>query len=112
MIPIYLTLTLYPTKAHGKSERDLSEKDAPYADRMIADIESLEHEIPKTDFQRTRGDLAKMMKELEKAYHEREKTIEVIMSHGTGFESREALRMVPTSILDKWAKELSSKKGK
>jgi hypothetical protein len=93
----------------------LSEEDesaASYADKMIADIEALEHEIPSSDFQKTRGDLAGIMKELEKAYHERERKINIIMTNGTGFETREALRMVPTPMLDKWAKELSTRKGK
>ena len=52
------------------------------------------------------------MKELEKIYHKREKTIDVIMTYGTGFETREALRMVPTPVLDKWATETLDPKKK
>lgn len=79
---------------------------------MIADIEALEHEIPAADFQKTRGNLGAIMKELEKVYHEREKKITIIMTYGTGFETREALRIVPTNILEKWAAELSKGKEK
>jgi hypothetical protein len=43
------------------------------------------------------------MTKLEKAYHQREKVIDKIMEEGTGFESREALRMFPTALLEKWA---------
>jgi hypothetical protein len=53
-----------------------------------------------------------MMKTLEKAYHEREKKIDVILTYGTEFETREALRMIPTLVVDKWATELSSRKGR
>jgi len=93
----------------------LSEKDesaVPYADQMIADIEALEHEIPVEDFQKKRGDLASLMKVLENLYHKREKKIDTIMTYGTGYETREALRMVPTPVLEKWATELSTRKVK
>ncbi len=92
------------------SEND--ESAAPYANQMIADIEALDHEIPAANFQKIRGDLEGLMKGLEDVYHNREKKIDVIMTYGTGFETREALRMVPTNVLEKWAAELSKQKGK
>jgi len=90
-----------------ENKREMAE---PYATQMIADIEALEREIPTGDFQKTSMELGNMMIGLEKAYEKREKIIDVILEYGTGFETRKALRMIPTFILEKWTKELSAKK--
>ena len=83
-----------------------------YGDEMIADIEVLRGEVPTGNFEKTSRDLGNMMMDLEKAYDKREHVIDVILEQGTGYETRKALRMVPTSILEKWAKELSPTSNK
>jgi len=49
-----------------------------------------------------------MMAGLEKAYDDRERLIDVILERGSGYETKKALRMIPTPTLESWAKELSS----
>ena len=82
----------------------------PYAGQMIADIEALEKELPRAEFQSTSGQLKAMMSELEEKYEKKEKVIDLVLQRGTGYETRKALRMVPMSVLEKWAAELSTKR--
>lgn len=74
---------------------------------MLADIESLESEVPIGNSQNASRELGEMMRELERAYCMREKLIDTVLENGTGLETREALRMLPVDTLEKWAKELS-----
>jgi hypothetical protein len=73
---------------------------------MLLDLEDLRKEMPIDSFLRETEELKEMMNKLEKAYDERERIIDVIMMEGAGFESRKALRMFPTDLLEKWADEL------
>jgi hypothetical protein len=82
----------------------------PYAGQMIADIEALEKEIPRAEFQNTSSQLRAMMSELEEKYERKEQVIDLVLQLGTGYETRKALRMVPMSVLEKWAAELSTRR--
>jgi len=73
----------------------------------IVDIELLRNEIPKGNFERTSRELGDMMTDLEKAYDDRERLIDLILERGSGYETKKALRMIPTPTLESWAKELS-----
>ncbi len=73
---------------------------------LLAEIEDLRKGMPIDAFLKESKELKVMMNKLEKAYDRREKVIELIMKEGTGFESRKALRMFPTSLLEKWAESL------
>lgn len=73
---------------------------------MLVDIEDLKKDMPIDAFLKESTELKNMMSKLEKAYDKREEIIDLILKEGTGFESRKALRMFPTSLLEQWAHEL------
>jgi hypothetical protein len=88
------------------------EKFSQYAKDILREMEVLRLELPSKDFIKDARELEKTMKELEKAYNRREKVIDRIMEAGTGFESREALRMFSTPLLEKWADDLESSEAR
>jgi hypothetical protein len=72
-------------------------------------MEDLRKEMPIAAFLKESRELEDMMSKLEKAYDKREKVIDLILNEGTGFESRKALRMFPTALLEKWAENLKER---
>jgi hypothetical protein len=79
---------------------------------LVKELEDLRLEMPIDAFLKESRDLENTMDELDKAYDKREKVIDHILREGTGFESRKALRMFPTSMLEKWLGELISTRPK
>jgi nucleoid-associated protein YejK len=79
---------------------------------LVKDLEDLRLEMPIDAFLEESREVENIMAELDKAYEKREKVIDQILKEGTGFESRKALRMFPTSMLEKWLEELISSKPK
>jgi hypothetical protein len=84
----------------------LSEQELIRTDDLLTEIEELRKEMPIDAFLKESKELEELMNKLEKAYDKREKVIELILKEGTGFESTKALRMFPTSLLEKWAESL------
>jgi hypothetical protein len=78
---------------------------------LLAEMEDLRAGKPIDAFLKESKELENMMNRLERAYDEREKVIDVVMKQGSGLESRKALRMFPTALLEKWAKELRSSRA-
>jgi hypothetical protein len=92
--------------AAGKVKIEMSSQEVTETKRMLVDIEDLKKDTPIDIFLKESSDLKDIMSSLDKAYDKREKVIDRILTEGTGFESRKALRMFPTSLLEKWADEL------
>ncbi len=92
--------------AAGKVRVKMSSQEVAETKRMLVDIEDLKRDTPIEVFLKESTDLKDIMNRLEKAYDKREKVIDLILTKGTGFESRKALRMFPTDLLGKWADEL------
>jgi hypothetical protein len=69
-------------------------------------MKDLRKRMPIDAFLKESTELKDMMTKLEGAYDEREHVIDLIIKEGTGFESRKALRMFPTDLLEKWADSL------
>jgi hypothetical protein len=84
----------------------LSSQEIVQTKKLLVDIEDLRKEMPIDAFLKESEELKEMMTKLERAYNDREKVIDLILKEGTGFESRNALRMFPTDVLQKWAEEL------
>jgi hypothetical protein len=72
-------------------------------DELLVDLKDLRRGMPIDAFLKESTELKDMMTKCERAYEEREKIINMILEEGTGFESRKALRMFPTDLLEKWA---------
>lgn len=89
-----------------EGENQMSSQELAEIKRMIVDIEDLKKDTPIDIFLKESTDLKDIMSTLERAYDKREKVIDLILTEGTGFESRKALRMFPTALLEKWADEL------
>jgi hypothetical protein len=79
---------------------------------LVKELEDLRVAMPIDAFLKESEDLEETMNELDKAYDKREKVIDHILEEGTGFESRKALRMFPTSMLERWLEELISTRPK
>ncbi len=76
---------------------------------LLVEMEDLRKEMPIDAFLKESTELKDMMSKLEKAYDKREKIIDLILKEGTGFESKKALRMFPTAMLEKWANNLKER---
>jgi hypothetical protein len=96
----------------NKEETSKKPKEAvDYEKSILADIEVLGEEMPTASFMKTAEELDELMKRLDRAYDEREKVIDRIMTEGSGFESRKALRMLSTPLLKEWAEEIEHSHG-
>jgi hypothetical protein len=77
-------------------------------DNILTDVEILREELPTGNFLSASKELDESMSDLEGAYEKRERLIDRIMKDGTGFEKRNALRMLPIEDIEKWVDELES----
>jgi hypothetical protein len=87
---------------------DEEEQKLAGSDEVVQDMETLEQGLPFQDYAKDSARLRGIMTRLEKDYDAREKVIDRIMAYGTGNESEKALRMFPTSVLQKWEAALES----
>lgn len=84
----------------------MAEEPLPNTEEVLQDMEELEVGLPFADYAKDRKRLGDIISGLEKQYKKREKIIDRIMAYGTGVESENALRMFPTSTLEKWEQAL------
>jgi hypothetical protein len=86
----------------------MKQEDLPVEEDMVSEEEMLEGALPFDDYGKDSEKIKVQIDKLEKEYDEREKVINHIMEYGTGIESEKALRMYPTSTLQKWEESLES----
>jgi hypothetical protein len=80
----------------------------PDEEMIEREEEEAEKPLPFDKYGEDSTKLRSQIKELERDYDEREKVIDRIMEYGTGIESEKALRMYPTSTLQKWESSLEA----
>jgi len=80
----------------------MPEDSLPSTEEVLKDMEDLEVGLPFADYAKDKKRLTDIITGLEKEYKKREKVIDRILAYGTGVESENALRMFPTSTLEKW----------
>jgi hypothetical protein len=90
----------------------LSEQKIFHTKDFLKEMEELREKMPIDGFLKESEEFEKTMNELEKAYNKREKVIGHILTDGNGLESRKALRMFPTALLEKWDEALRTSRPK
>ena len=85
-----------------------NEENLPPEDEMVSEEETIEGALPFEEYGKDSEKIRLQMEKLGKEYDEREKVIDRIMEYGTGIETEKALRMYPTTTLNKWEDSLES----
>ena len=85
-----------------------NEENLPPEEEMVNEEETVEGALPFTEYGKDSEKIRLQMEKLGKEYDEREKVINRIMEYGTGIETEKALRMYPTTTLNKWEDSLES----
>jgi len=84
------------------------EENLPPEEEMVNEEETVEGALPFKEYGKDSEKIRLQMEKLGKEYDEREKVINRIMEYGTGIETEKALRMYPTTTLNKWEDNLES----
>jgi hypothetical protein len=90
----------------------VSKQEVVHVNDLLRDMEELREEMPIDAFLKESKEFKEMMEQLERAYAKRERVIGLIMKEGNGMESRRALRMFPTALLEKWVEALRTTRPK
>jgi hypothetical protein len=90
----------------------MSEEKTLRTEDLLKDMEELRERMPIDAFLRESKEFEDMMDQLDRAYDKREKVIDHILTDGNGLESRKALRMFPTALLEKWDEALKTSRPK